>query len=196
MQNPLTLYCPQAYPPPIPSHPMHALPLFYPSPCMSSPYSIPPMHTLPLFYPTHVHHPPILSHLMHALPLFHPSRLTSPYILSHLMHALPLFYPSPCTPSPYSIPAHIWRPCNLFYSSPCILLGACPSLTYSHLEGILIIFSFDIWFWVCHFWICLHWACHHLPSLIIWSINLSIYDTWMSVLFIHLNSPPHHIYIT
>ena len=109
----------------------HTLPLFYPTPCMPSPYSIPP-HGWP---------PPILStQPMHALPLFYPSScMPSPYyipacahpppILSHSMHVLPLFYPSLCTPSPYSIPAHAHPPpigsqpmhtLPLFYPNPCM----------------------------------------------------------------------------
>ena len=107
-----------ACPPPILSHLMPALPLYYPSPCMPSPYSI-PAHACP---------PPILSQPMHALPLFCPIPcIPSPYsvpphafpppILSQPMHALPLFYPSPCIPSPYSVPAHACLP--QFYPSPC-----------------------------------------------------------------------------
>ena len=90
---------------------MHALPLFYSTPSMPFPYSIPPRACPPL----------ILSHPVDALPLFYPtSCISSPYsipthawpppILSHLMHGLPLFYPSPCTPFPYSIPAHACHP--------------------------------------------------------------------------------------
>ena len=63
MQNPLILYYPHAYPPLILSHPIHALPIFCPTPCMPSPYSVPP----------HAYPPPILSHPMHALPLFYPT---------------------------------------------------------------------------------------------------------------------------
>ena len=59
---------------------------------------------------------------MHALP--------PPLILSQPMHGLPLFYPSPCTPSPYSIPAHAcpspilslpMHTLSLFYFTPCML---------------------------------------------------------------------------
>ena len=107
---------PHACPPPTLSHPMHTLPLFYPTPCMPSPYSIPPMHALPLFYPTHACIPPILS---------------------QPMHTFPLFYPTPCSiPSPYSIPAHAHPPpiytLTLFCSTPywhspySIPLYACP----------------------------------------------------------------------
>ena len=80
---------PHACPPPIPSHPMHALPLFYPTPCMPAPYSI-PLHVCP---------PPILSHSMHALPPLYPTHVHPPPILSLFMHALPLFLPSPCMTS-------------------------------------------------------------------------------------------------
>ena len=69
---------------------MHTLPLFYPTPCMPSPYSIPP-HA----------YPPRYSIPAHACP---------PPILSQPMHTLPLLYPSPCIPSPYSIPAHAHPP--------------------------------------------------------------------------------------
>ena len=109
---------------------MHTLPLFCPTPCMPSPYSVPP-HACP---------PLILSQPMHALPLFYPSLCTpSPYsipahahpppysipahaspppILSQPMHTLPLFYPSPCTPSPLFYPSPC-TPSPLFYPSPC-----------------------------------------------------------------------------
>ena len=99
MQNPLILYYPHAYPPPILSHPIHAL---------------------PLFYPTHACPPPILSRLMHTLPPYSvpahaypahysiPSHAYLPPILSQPMHTFPLFYPSPCIP------------CPLFYASPYI----------------------------------------------------------------------------
>ena len=89
VQNPLILYYPHAYPPPILSHPMHTLPLFYPA------HACPP-----LFYPTHACPPPILSHLTHTLPP----------ILYQPMHTFPLFYPSPSIPSSYSIPAHAYLP--------------------------------------------------------------------------------------
>ena len=148
VQNPLTLYYPHAYPPPIPSNPMHALP-----------YSIHPPYACP---------PPILSHPMHALPLFYPTPcMTSPYlipphaylppysipphaypppILSQPMHTLPLIYSTPCMPSPYSIPPHVHPPpilfqpmhtLPLFYSTPCMLspnsipAHAHPPLIYS-----------------------------------------------------------------
>ena len=96
VQNPLILYYPHAYPPPILSHPMHALPLFYPTPGMHSPCAIPPpvlshpMHVLPLFYPTHACPPPILSHLMHAVsPYSILAHAHTPPILSQPMHTLP-----------------------------------------------------------------------------------------------------------
>ena len=94
----------------------HTLPLFYPTPCMSSPYSI-PLHACP---------PPILSQSVHTLPLFYPTPcMSSPYsipthahptpILSQPMHTLPLFYPTPCMPSRNSIPAHVHPPPILFH---------------------------------------------------------------------------------
>ena len=127
---------------------MHALPLFYPSPCMTSPYFIPP-HACPPF---------ILSHPMHALPLFYPSPCTpSPYsippyachpaVLSQPLHTLPLFYSIPCMPSPNSIPAHahpppiIFHPMHafsLFYPTLCMPSSyslpahACPPISLSH----------------------------------------------------------------
>ena len=130
VQNPLILYYPHAYPPPILSHPMHALPLFCPTPCMPSSYSIPSMHALPLFYPTScipsllfyprpctVAHPsPILSQLMHTLSLFYsslyipysiPPHTCPPLILSHCMHVLSC-----------SLPAHSATP--VFYFSSCM----------------------------------------------------------------------------
>ena len=151
VQNPLILYYPHAYPPPILSHPMHALPLFCPTPCMPSPYSIPPMYALPLFYPTHAYPTPILSQPMHTFPLFYPSPcIPSPYsipphaypppILSQLMHTLPLFYPSLYTPYPYSIPF-------LFYIilSHCMHILSCslpahtchPSILFQLMHALL-----------------------------------------------------------
>ena len=90
VQKPLTLYYPHAYPPPILSHPMHALPLFCLTPCMPSPYSMPS---------------PIL---------YHPC-MPSPYSIPPHAYPPPLFYPSPCTPSPYSIPASTHPPPVLFH---------------------------------------------------------------------------------
>ena len=162
VQNPLILYYPHAYPPHILSHPMHTLPLFYPTPCMPSPYSIHPMHALPYSIPP-----------MHALPLFYPTSCMPS----------PLFYPSPCILSPYSIPAHVYPPpilsqlmhtlplfyASLYTPSPySIPQYACPLLvTWTWKAS----FSFDIW--ECRFWMCSHWVHHHhLPSLkVIWSIN-------------------------
>ena len=91
VQNPFTLYCPQAYPPPILSNPMHAHPLFYTTPCIPSPYSI-PAHACP---------PPILSQSMHALPLFYPTLcIPSSYSLpAPTSHPSILFYSSPCMSS-------------------------------------------------------------------------------------------------
>ena len=108
--------------------PMHTLPLFCPTPCISSPYSIPPMHALPLFYPTHACPPPILSQLMHTLPP----------ILSQPIHTLPLFHSTPYMPSPYSIPLYA---CPLLFStSPhmppqySIPAHACPPNSLSHVS--------------------------------------------------------------
>ena len=143
---------------------MHTLPLFYPTPCMPSPYPI----------PAHAHSPPILSQPMHALPLFYPTPCmpslysvpAHPAILSpYYMHALSLFYPTLCMPSFYYFPPHTSHPSILFYSSPCM----CSILLVIY--NLKACFSFDIW--VCHFWICSHWVYHHhLRSLAIWSINL------------------------
>ena len=94
----LILYYPHAYPPPILRHPMHALPLFYPTSCIPS----------PLFYPS----PCIPS------PYSIPAHAYAPPTLSHPMHTLPVFYPSSCTPSPYSMPAYTHP--TLFYSTPCM----------------------------------------------------------------------------
>ena len=120
MQNPLILYYPHAYPPPILSHPMHAVPLFCPTPCMPSPYSVPP-HAFP---------PPILSHLMHALPVYILSHPCMPSLYSIPPHACPPPYsiPAHAYPAPYSIPAHAYLPpilshpmhtLALFYPSSC-----------------------------------------------------------------------------
>ena len=154
MQNPLTLYCPWAYPPPILSYPMHALPLFYPTPCTLSPYSIPPMHTLPLFYPTHAHPPPVLSHPCTPFPCFIPTHVYPLLILSQPMHTLPLFYPSPCMPSTNSIPTHTCHPSILFY---CIPAHACLGNFLSHtpwryVSPLLSAYT------VCHFRLCSYWV--------------------------------------
>ena len=134
MQNPLALYCPRAYPLPILSHPMHALPLFHPTPCMPSPYSIPP-HACP---------PPIPSHPMHALPLFYPTpSMPSPYSIPP-EHFLPLLYPTPCIPSPNSSPAYahplpiLSQPTHatpVFYSILFQPKHALLTPCYIHLEG-------------------------------------------------------------
>ena len=124
---------------------MHALPLFHPTLCMPSPYSIPPHACLP----------PIPSHPVHALPLFHPTPCmpssysiplhACPPILSQPMHTILLFYPahachlqlypSPCTPSPYSLPAHTYMHALLTHCHITYTLMAC--------------FSFEIC--ICHF---------------------------------------------
>ena len=108
VQNPLILYYPHAYPPPILSHPVHALPLFCPTSCMPSPYSVPP----------HAYPPPILSHPMHTLLLSYPTPcMPSPYSIPP-MHALPLFYPTHAHPPPIlSQPIHTFP---LFYSTVCM----------------------------------------------------------------------------
>ena len=143
VQNPLILYYPHAYPPPILSHPMHALSLFCPTPCMPSPYSVPP-HACP---------PPILSHPCmsspysippHAYPPHYsipahayPPHAYPPPILSHSMHTLPLFYPSSCTPSPYSMPAYTHTPPYFIPPHACplsiLLHPYMPSVVLSHL---------------------------------------------------------------
>ena len=87
VQNPLTLYYPHAYPPPILSHP-----------CMPSPYSIPP-HAYPPPYsiPAHAYLPPysIPPHAYPALYSIPAHAYLPPYsissILSHLIHTLPLW---------------------------------------------------------------------------------------------------------
>ena len=198
---------------------MHTLPLFCPTPCMPSPYSVSPhacsppilSHLCmpsPLFYPTpysippHAYLPPY-SIPPHAYPAPYsiPAHAYIPLILSHPMHTLPLFYPSLYTPSPYSIPPHT---CPPLIPSHCIHVLSCslpahtghPSILFQLMHALLTpcawtwkaCFSFDIW--ECRFWICSYWEYHHhLPSFIIWSINLSNYDTWMFVVFIHQNSP-------
>ena len=143
VQNPLILYCPHAYPPPILSHPMHALPLFCPTPCMPSPYSVPLMHILPLFYPAHACPSPILSQPIHTLPLFYSSPYMSlPYSVP--LHACPLlFSTSPHMPPQYSIPAHACPPNSLSHErgrhvSP--LTSENASFESAHTEYIIIIY--------------------------------------------------------
>ena len=168
---------------------MHALPLFHPTPCMHSPYSIPPHACFPL----------ILSQPMHDFPLFYPtSCMPSPYsvlahawpppILSQPMHILSLFSPSSHMPPHYSVPAH-----------------ACPPNSLSHTPW-RHVFSFEIC--ICHFWIWSHWVYHHhhhhLPCLAIWSITLSLYDiecllfsfTWTHHMYYTLDPILNYIYIT
>ena len=89
--------------------PMHSLPLFCPTPCMPSPYSIPP-HACP---------PPILSHPMHALPLCYPTHACPPLFFPTSCIPSPLFYSTWCIPSPLFYPTPC-IPCSLFYPSPCI----------------------------------------------------------------------------
>ena len=113
--------------------PMHTLPLFCPTPCMPSPYSVPPhacpapilshpMHALPLFCPTpcmpspysvppHACPPPYFIPPMHTLPpILSQAMHTLPPILSQPMHTFPLFYPTPCILSPI--------PSQLMHTSP------------------------------------------------------------------------------
>ena len=120
---------------------MHTLPLFCPTPCMSSPCSIPPHGCYPSILSTHASPPPILSHSMHALPLCYPSPCTpSPYsipphachptILSQPMHTLPLLHSTPCMHSLYSIPPNACpQPTPVFYSIPA---HAFPPNSLSH----------------------------------------------------------------
>ena len=139
VQNPHILHDPHAYPPPILSHPMHALPLFCPTPCMPSPYSISPMHALPLFYPmSFIPTPLFYPSPCIPCPLFYPSPcIPSPYsipphaypppILSQLMHTH-LFYPSLYTPSPYSIPPHTCPPFILSHYACPLLFSISPHM--------------------------------------------------------------------
>ena len=143
-------------------------------PCIPSPYSVPP-HACP---------PLILSRLMHTLPLFYPSPCIPSPILSHPMHTLPLFYPSLYTPSPYSIPLHTCPPLIL---SHCMHVRSCslpahtchPSMLFQLMHALLtpchmsLEGMFLLWHLRMPFWISSHWVYHHhLPSLVIWSINL------------------------
>ena len=75
---------------------IHNLALFYPTPCMPSPYSIQP-HACP---------PPVLSiHCMPALPLFYPTpHMLAPYSIPSHAHSPPIL-PHPMH-TLYSIPAH------------------------------------------------------------------------------------------
>ena len=210
VQNPTTFYCPQSYPPPILSHSMHTLPLFYPSPCMTSRISSHLMHALPLFYPRpctpsysippHACSLPILSHSMHALPLFYPSPCTpSPYsipahalpppIIFHPMQSLSLFYPTLCMPSSYSFPANTSHPSMLFYSSHCLSSKLLVAYTSKAC------FSFDIWH-LLNLLICSHSVYmyhHHLPSLVIWSINL--WHQVLNVCCFHSHNSPYELLV-
>ena len=163
---------PHAHPPPIPSHPMHALPLFHGTPCMPSPYSIPRMHTLPLFYPTSCMPSPY-SIPFHACP---------PPILSQPMQTLPLFcaiLSSPCHPHILSQPMH----------------AILSHTSWRHIYPV----TSDSW--VCHFLNLLTLTCHHLPSLpsfLIWSINLCINLWYLNVccfLSHELTTSPHIYHI-
>ena len=168
MQNPLTLYCPQAYPPPysIPPHayfppilshpihtlppilslPVHTLPLFYPSSCTPSPYSIRP-HACPL---------PILSQPMHALSLFS----LSPHMPPQL-----LFYSIPAHACPPNSLSHIpWRHVSPLTSVYMPLLNLLIlSHTYSHLLGNLEYHFISLW----HLNVC----CFHSHELTTWATH-------------------------
>ena len=156
VQNPLTLYCLHACPPPILYPPMHALPYSIPPHAWPPPYSIlphawpppilsHPMHDLPLFYPTscmpspysvplHACPPPILSQPMHTLPYSIPTHAYHPPILSQPMHTLSLFSSSSHMPPQYSI---------LFYS---ILFQPMHALLtrHLHLEGMFLLWHLHI----------------------------------------------------
>ena len=112
--------------------PMHTLPLFCPTPCMPSPYSIPPMHALPYSIPP-----------MHTLPLFYPaSCIPWPLFYPSSCIPCPLFYPSSCTPSPYSIPPHT---CPPLFLSHCMHVCSCslpahtchPSILFQLMHALL-----------------------------------------------------------
>ena len=184
----LPLFCPTPCMPSFNSiSPMHALPLFYPtsfipsplfypSPYIPSPYSIPPYaYPTPHTIPSHAYLQPILSHPMYTLPPFYPSSCTpSPYSIPAYTHPPPiLFYSTPYMPSPYSIPLYA---CPLLFStSPhlppqySIPAHAFPPNSLSHEPGRQVSpltsenAAFESAHWVYH---------HHLPSLVIWSINL------------------------
>ena len=110
---------------------MRALPLFYPTPCMPSPYSI----------PGHAYPPPVLSQSMHTLPLFYPSpcipspcsipiHAWPPPILSLAMHTHPRFYPS-CAYPPLFYPRSAYLP----YSR---------SLSLSHITGNVLLWHLSL----------------------------------------------------
>ena len=134
MPSPYSIHPPHACPPPILSHSMHTLPLFYPS----------PMHDIPNSIQAHAHPPPITVYSTPCMPYLYsiPPNACPISTLSHPMHALFLLSPSPHKTPQYSI---LFQPMH-------VLLTPC----HIHLEGI---FSFDIW--VCHIWICSHWVYHH-----------------------------------
>ena len=68
---------------------LHTLPLFYPSSCTPSPYSIPAYtHPSPYSIPPHTCPPLMLSHCMHVLSCSLPAHTCHPSILFQLMHAL------------------------------------------------------------------------------------------------------------
>ena len=93
----LPLFYPtHAHPSPILSHPMHTLPLFYPSPCIPCPLFYPSSCTPSPYCITAYTHPPpilshsclILSHPVHVLSRSLPANTCYPSILFQLMHAL------------------------------------------------------------------------------------------------------------
>ena len=137
---------------------MHTLPLFYPTSCMPSPYSILPHGCPPLFYPPIPCMPSPYSIPAHAWNLINLINFIPPYACP------PLFYPSPCMPSPVHahpllIIFHPMHALSLFYGmhSSCSLPAhAYPPNSLSHSPWKH--FSFDI---LCHFWICLHWVYYH-----------------------------------
>ena len=159
-------------------------PLFHPTPCMPSPYSIPPHACPPLFHPTpcmpspysiplHACPPPIPSHSMHALPYSIPAHACLPRIISQPMHTLSIFSPSSHMQPQYSISAHVCPPNSL-------------SLWHIHLDGMFLLWNLHI----CHFWICSHWEYHIIIIIIIiylaWQLEHHFITLWhMNVCCFH-----------
>ena len=176
-----------AKPPYLISHPMHARPLFHPTPCMPSPYSVLP-HACPTL---------ILSQPMHDPSLFYPTLCMPSPILSQPMHALPLFYPSPCMPFPYSIPAHA---CPLpilpllTNTTPSILFQPMHALLthcHIHLEGMFLLWH-------------LHMPLLNLLTLdyiiiiiyLAWQFGVSLYHLMTSECLLFSFTWTHHMYYT